>query len=301
MDKIAQLKVFISVAEAGSFTHAANKLGMSVQLVSKYVAHLEEDLGARFFNRTTRKIHLTEAGEQCLMHARGIIDSITDMEGHIGQMQTQAKGLLRISAPVSFATLHLSGAITDFMAEQPNVSIDLELNDRKVNVIDEGYDLALRIGQLDSSSLVARKIASIRLVMCASPEYLNRHGMPAKPDDLLDGHYLHYSYMNYTNSDNPLFKVLKQRAQFGSGLKANNGEVLVDAAMSGLGYVLQPTFIVSKALQEQKLKVILSEFEPEPVALYAVYPHRKLISNKLKVFLDFLGGYYGSPPYWDTY
>ncbi|WP_105169870.1 LysR family transcriptional regulator [Pseudoalteromonas sp. T1lg23B] len=302
MDRVDLLKTFVTVATQGSFTKAADQLEISNQLVSKYVSQLENYLGARLFNRTTRRIHLTEAGEQCLQYAKHILEGISDMEGHVGQFQSQAKGLLRVSAPVTFSTLHLASLIRDFKQAHPLVGIDLQLNDRKVAVIEEGFDVALRIGNLSSSSLIAKKIAPIRLVMCASPDYLAKHGEPKHPEQLKEGHYLRYSYMDYSLNNSPLINTLKQRSQRDdSGLVINNGEILAEAAIAGQGYVLQPTFIVSKALQQGKLKMILSDYEPAPTALYALYPHRKLMSNKLRVFIDFLSNYFGQPPYWDSF
>ncbi|OHU84334.1 MULTISPECIES: LysR family transcriptional regulator [Pseudoalteromonas] len=302
MDRVDLLKAFVTVATEGSFTKAADKLDTSNQLVSKYVSQLESYLGARLFNRTTRRIHLTEAGEQCLQYAKHILEGISDMEGHVGQFQLEAKGLLRVSAPVSFSTLHLASLLRDFKQAHPGVSIDLQLSDRKVDVVEEGFDVALRIGNLSSSSLVAKKIAPIRLVMCASPAYLAEHGEPKHPSELKEGHYLRYSYMDYSQNDSPLINTLKQRSQKGDvSLVVNNGEILAEAAIGGQGYVLQPTFIVSRALQQGTLKIILNDYEPAPTALYALYPHRKLMSHKLRVFIDFLSNYFGQPPYWDSF
>lgn len=302
MDRIDAMTAFITVAHEGSFTKAADKLGMSNQLVSKYVSQFEEHLGVRLFNRTTRKVHLTEAGEECFHHAKQILESLDDMEGHFGQMHGEPKGLLRISAPVSFATLHLSTLFRDFRQAHPAIGVDLQLNDRKVDVIEEGFDVALRIGYLKSSSMIAKPIVPVRLVLCASPDYLAKHGTPRHPKDLNIDHFLRYSYMDASQSSDPLMDVLKpknnkQEAAFYS----NNGEILMEAAIGGDGFVLQPTFIVGEALKKGQLVQILPEFEPKPVALYAVYPHRKLLANKLRTFIDFLSGYYGSPPYWDTF
>jgi DNA-binding transcriptional LysR family regulator len=300
MDRIDTMKAFLTVSREGSFTKAAEKLGTSNQLVSKYVSHLEEQLGVRLLNRTTRKVRLTEAGEQCAQHVQHILDSIQNMEGSLGQLKNEAQGLLRISAPVTFSVKHVASLIRDFKQCNPAVSIDLQLNDRKVDVVEEGFDLALRIGQLKSSSLIAKRIAPIRLVMCASPGYLERHGIPEHPDQLIPEHLLNYSYMDYNRSTSPLMKALKRSSKEGSlGISCNNGDILVDSAIAGEGYVFQPTFIVSEALKKGKLKVILKEFEPEPLALYVVFPHRRLIATKLSAFIEFLSNYYGESPYWD--
>lgn len=300
MDKLLLLKTFSVVANEGSFTKAAEKLDTSNQLVSKYIAELEKQLDTRLFNRTTRKIHLTEAGQQCLQHANHILESVTDMESQLGLLNTEAKGVLHVSAPVSFSTLHLAGALSSFQQAHPNVSINLQLNDRKIDVIDEGFDVAIRAGHLANSTLVAKKITTVKLALCASPTYLKKYGTPLHPKDLRPEHYLEYSYVNYDNDKSALFSALKTNAQkVTPKLISNNGEVLANVAKKGEGYVLQPTFIVGEALKNGDLVAILNEFIPQAISLYAVYPHRKLISNKLRVFIDFLSDYFGATPHWD--
>lgn len=302
MDRIEAMRAFTNVVNEGSFTKAALKLDLSNQLVSKYVSQLEAHLGIRLLNRTTRKVRLTEAGERCFQQASLILENVQDMEGYVDELQGSATGVLRISAPVSFATRHMPKLIQSFRRKYPRIQIDLQLNDRKVDVVDEGFDLALRIGHLKSSSLIARKITPIRLVICASPSYLKQHGTPKTPQDLIPEHYLRYSYMEYSETNTPLFNALKtaQRLQ-AAPLTCNNGEILASAAAAGEGYAMQPTFIVGKALKEGKLLTILNAFEPQAVALYAVYPHRKLTANKVSVFLDFMSDYFGDKPYWDSF
>ncbi len=308
MDRIETMRAFVAVATEGSFTAAAGKLSTSSQLVSKYVAQLEDHLGVRLFNRTTRKVNLTAEGEQCFQHAHHILESINSMEGHFGQLQSEAKGMLSISAPVSFSTLHLSSLICDFKKKHPMVGINLQLNDRKVDVVEEGFDIAMRIGHLKSSSLIAKKVAPIRLVLCASKQYLKDHGTPRHPGELIPEHYLQYSLMEYSQTESPLIQALKSARQkqganvSTSGMfSTNNGEVLVAAAIAGEGYVLQPTFIAGQALKDGKLQVILPDYEPEPAGLYAVYPHRKLLTPKMKVYIDFISDYFGPTPYWDDF
>lgn len=302
MDRLDTMKAFAAVADLGSFTKAAEKLETSNQLVSKYVSQLEEQLGVRLFNRTTRRVHLTQEGEQCLQHAKHILESVHDMESHFGELQSAAKGLLQISAPVSFSILHLAPLIRDFKKEYPEVGVNLELSDRKVDVIEDGFDVALRIGHLKSSSLIAKKIAPVKLVLCAAPSYIEKYGNPSQPEELSRSHFLQYSYTDYSKSENPLMKVLRANSNTNqSGLTANNGEILMAAAIAGEGYILQPTFIVGEALKQGKLKTMLNDIELETMGLYAVYPHRKLLAPKLRAFLDFLGSYFGEPPYWDDY
>ena len=189
--------------------------------------------------------------------------------------------------------------ITDFQERYPSVTVDLQLSDRKVDIVEEGFDIALRIGQLQSSSLIAKQIAPIRVVLCALPEYLKAHGTPKQLEDLESHRYLHYSYMN-VETKGQIYKYLKTK-QFKerSVFHSNNGDVLVEAAIAGGGLILQPTFIASEALSTGKLVVVLPEYEPSPLGLYAVYAHRKLLPHKVRCFIDFMTNYYGTPPYWD--
>lgn len=302
MDRIDQMKAFVLVAQLGSFTKAAEKLSTSNQLVSKYVSSFEAQLGVRLFNRTTRRVHLTQEGEQCLQHAQLILESVGDMENHFGQMQQKPSGTLRITAPVSFSTQHLSPLLKDFKKEYSQIGINLELSDRKVDVIEEGFDLAIRIGQLKSSSLIAKKITDVKLVLCAAPSYIKNHGVPEHPNDLIASDFLYYNYFDYMPSQSPLIEVLHSYAQNNQlGVSTNNGEILTELAIAGVGYVLQPTFIVGEALKQGKLATILDQYAVTGSGLYAVYPHRKLIAPKLRVFIDYMSNYYGSPPYWDTF
>ncbi|MDN3556804.1 LysR family transcriptional regulator [Halomonas maura] len=301
MDRIDAMRAFITVVAEGGFTRAAERLEMSPQLVSKYVSQLEQHLGVRLLNRTTRKIHLTEAGTRYHQRAQQVLTDIDDMEHQLGDLQTQAQGLLRISAPVSFATHHLAPLLSDFQRAHPAVGIDLQLNDRKVDIVEEGFDIALRIGHLKSSSLIAKRIAPVRLVMCASPGYLKRHGTPRHPEDLKTHCYLRYSYMEQEAGES-VVRWLPGRDQHpGGDLISNNGDVLVAAAIAGAGIALQPTFISGAAIKAGKLRIILAEHEPEPMSLYAVYAHRQLLASKVRCFVDFLDGYFGTSPYWDDF
>ncbi len=289
MDTMQGMKTFVTVVDTGSFTRAADALAISPQLVSKYMAQLEQHLGVRLLNRTTRRLHLTEAGRQYYQRAQQILEDIEDLECQLTDMQNQARGVLRISAPVSFAIRHLPPLLQQYQQQHPQVTIDLQLNDRKVDILDEGFGIALRIGQLASSSLIARRLAPVRVVYCASPGYLARHGTPTSPTQLKGHTFLKYSYMD---------------AKFSNGaqstLSCNNGDVLTAAAIGGAGIVLQPTFIVSDAIRRGDLTIVMPEHEPEPIALYAVYAHRQLLASKVTSFLQFISNYYGDSPYWDA-
>lgn len=301
MDRIEAMRAFVTVVNEGTFTRAAERLDTSPQLVSKYVSQLENHLNVRLLNRTTRRIHLTEAGNQYYQRAQQVLSDIDDMENQLGDLQTEAQGLLRISAPVSFAIRHMTPLLSDFQKAHPAVGIDLQLNDRKVDIVEEGFDIALRIGRLKSSSLIAKRLAPVRLVLCASPAYLEQYGTPRKPEDLSGHRYLRYSYMNL-DSAHGLQKWLQgNNRETAGGMISNNGDVLVEAAIAGTGIALQPTFIAGAAIRAGKLKVVLPESEPEPMALYAVYAHRQLLASKVRSFIDFIDGYFGEPPYWDRF
>lgn len=301
MDRINAMRAFVTVVNEGTFTRAADRLGMSPQLVSKYVSQLEQHLTVRLLNRTTRRIHLTEAGTRYHQRAQQVLNDIDDMEDQLDDLQTQAQGLLRISAPVSFAIRHMVPLLSEFQKAHPAVGIDLQLNDRKVDIVEEGFDIALRIGHLKNSSLIAKRIAPVRLVLCASPTYLKQHGTPERPEDLGDHHYLQYSYMNI-DAGHAVQKWLQSSGRDDTrDMISNNGDVLVAAAIAGAGIALQPTFIAGAAIKEGKLKVILPEHEPEPMALYAVYAHRQLLASKVRSFIDFIDGFFGAPPYWDRF
>lgn len=299
MDRFSTMRAFVAVVADGSFTQAANRLGLSPQLVSKYVAQLEEHLDVRLLNRTTRQLHLTEAGTVYHGRAQQLLDQLDALESQLGNWQSQAQGRLRISAPVSFAALHLGPLLADFQAAYPKVAVDLQLNDRKVDIVEEGFDIALRIGRLKSSSLVAKRVVPVRLVLCASPGYLEAHGTPLSPEALSDHRYLRYSYMD--EGHEPLLQWLKSGDVQPAALVSNNGDVLVKAAEAGAGLVLQPTFIVGEAIRNGRLRLLLPAHEPEPLALYVVYAHRQMLASKVRCFVDFIEGYFGDPPYWDDF
>ncbi|WP_111642272.1 LysR family transcriptional regulator [Marinimicrobium alkaliphilum] len=298
MDRFTAMRAFVTVVAEGSFTRASERLGISTQLVSKYVGQLEGHLGVRLLNRTTRQLHLTEAGTAYHLRARQLLEELEAVEGQLSNWQHQARGRLRISAPVSFAALHLGPLLADFQQTYPGIEIDLQLNDRKVDIVDEGFDIALRIGRLQSSSLVAKRIAPVRMVLCASPAYLAARGTPDSLAALKAHRFLRYSYMDESE---PLLKWLASETDEQAGLVTNNGDVLTRLAEADAGLVLQPTFIVGPAIEAGRLRVLLPEHEPEPLALYAVYAHRRMLATKVRAFVDFIAGYFGDPPYWDAF
>ncbi len=299
MDRLTGMAVFAKVAEEKSFSAAARALGMSKSAVSKQVARLEDRLGARLINRTTRKLSLTAAGSAFHERCARVLVEAEEAEQAVSSLQAEPRGVLKVNAPMSFGIQHLAPAIPEFMDRHPELTIDLALNDRMVDLVDEGYDVAVRIARLTDSSLIARRLAPSRRVICAAPAYLDRHGVPTRPDDLRDHECLLYTY-GLTGDE------WRWRDAGGSGavkvkgrLKANNGEALKAAALAGLGLVLSPTFMVGDELRDGRLRMVLPQFADEQASLYAVYPHARHLSTKVRVFVDFLAARFGPRPYWD--
>lgn len=299
MDTIDGMRTFVAVILEGSFSGAAERLNMSPQLVSKYVGQLEDRLGARLINRTTRRISITEVGQAYHDRCRYILAEIDEMESAVGETAAAARGTLRINAPMTFGTMHLASAIAEYQLGQPEVTVDLTLDDRVVDIVNEGYDVAIRIGRLQESSLVARKLAPVRLVVCASPDYLAERGVPESPQDLKDHECLRYTLSGDSNrwqfkdGDQPMEVRVDGR------FVANNGDAIRIAALAGRGLGLHPTFIVGEDLRAGRLQVVLEDYEVEPMGVYAVYAHRQYLSGKVRTFVDFLGNFFGSRPYWD--
>lgn len=301
MDRLASMEAFVRVAEAKSFSEAARRMRASKSAVSRLVTALEADLGARLFHRTTRSLALTEVGQGYFERASRILADIEEANLSVSQLQSAPRGRLRVSAPMSFGFLHLAPAIPDFLARYPDVEVEMTANDRFVNLVDEGFDVAVRIGNLEDSSLVARKLAPIRQAVCASPAYLQARGVPASPGDLKGHECLHYSNVAMSHEwrfiapDGRLWPVeVKGR------LTANNGDALKSAAIKGLGLVRLPTYLAGSDLQSGALVAVLNEFLPQDLTLNAVYPHSRHLSPKVRAFVDFLAERFGPRPYWDV-
>jgi DNA-binding transcriptional LysR family regulator len=290
------------VVERGSFTQAADDLSLSRAVVSKYLSRLESRLGARLLHRTTRRLSLTEAGAALFEASRGAIERIDEAEAAVARLQSKPRGRLRVSAPMSFGILHLGPAIADFSREHPEVTLDMRLDDHYVNLVEEGFDVAIRIGNLSDSSLVARKLATTREVACASPDYLARQGEPETPEDLASHDCLIYSYLSTAN-------VWRFTAPGGREIpvavtgsyRINNGIVLAEAAVAGHGILMAPTFYLGHLLREKKLRQILTRYGLPELGIYAVYPQRDHIPPKVRVFVDFFAKRFGRKPDWEKF
>jgi DNA-binding transcriptional LysR family regulator len=300
MDRLDALEIFLQVASTGSLSETARRLGMAKSSVSKQVAALERRFGARLFNRTTRRLSLTEAGALLEARARLIVGEFGELEQTLSSTQLKPTGTLRVNAPVSFGILHIAPAIAPFLREYPGIEIDLSLNDRFVDLVNEGYDLAVRVGQLKDSSLMARSIASVQLIPCASPAYLARHGAPAVPEDLARHNCLCYSYQPYqqewrfTDRAGQLHRVHVQ-----GNLRVNNGEALLTAARQGLGIVLSPDFIAAPALAAGALVSLLPDYDAQQLTVHAAYPFTRHVPAKVRCFIDYLVRYFEQTPWSD--
>ena len=300
MARLDEMEIFAEVVEAEGFSAAARRLGLSKSAVSKQVGRLEDRLGVRLLNRTTRRLSLTEAGTSFYEACRRVLDAAETAERAVANLSADPRGLLKLNAPMSFGFLHLAQAIPAFHARYPQITVEAAMNDRFVDLIEEGYDLALRIGDLADSSLIARRLAPCRSVLCASPDYLDRHGRPERPEDL-SGH----ACLIYANNQNPQEWLLRTpggglvRAKVQGPLLANNGDVLCGAALGGMGISRLPTFIVGQHLREGRLETVLPGFPLPEQGIHAVYPHSRNLSVKVRVFVDFLAERFGPEPYWD--
>jgi DNA-binding transcriptional LysR family regulator len=297
MDKFQEMRVFAGVVDAGSFVGAADALGMSKAAVSRHVSDLEQRLGVRLMQRTTRKLSLTQEGEVFLARCRDILASIEESEAELSTRAASASGLLKVSVPVSFATKHLAPLWSDFLAAHPRLTLDVHLADRVVDLVDEGFDLAVRIARLPDSSLVSRKLAATRLVLCAAPSYLRRRGTPMHPDDLAAHDVIGYSLLSTPGQwllqgpDGPV--TVKTRPR----LWTNNGDTSVAAAVRGAGIDLQPTFLIADELAAGRLVQVLPAWQAVELGIYAVYPSRKFVLPKVRALVNFLAASFADAPW----
>jgi DNA-binding transcriptional LysR family regulator len=306
MDRFDEISAFAAVADARSFTQGARRLGVSSAQVSKLVARLENRLGARLLNRTTRDVSLTDTGRAYLERARNLLEDFEALEGSVRD-QSGPKGLLKISAPVSFGATQLTPALLDFAAAYPEVSLDVSATDRMVNLVEEGFDVGVRIGQLADSSVIARKLAAVRMVTCAAPAYLQAAGMPATPQDLSR----HEAILDNNMRDPTVWTYGGQGSGQGGGpggesfevrvqgrLKFGGADACVAAARRGLGITRTPAFAAADDLRAGRLTPLLCAYEAQLIHVHAVYPHARHLAAKVRAFVDFLAERYAGEPEW---
>jgi DNA-binding transcriptional LysR family regulator len=293
-DKLEDLRTFVTVVQARGFAQAGKRLGIAKSAISRRVNDLEDRLGARLLNRTTRQLSTTPAGAELFERGLRLLADFQETEDAVSSGSNEPTGRLRVSAPVSFGSHCLGQTIPEFMSRFPRLQVELELEDRVIDLVGSGYDVAVRISRLKDSSLIARKIVTIQHVICGSPDYFRRRGRPKVPEDLHNHTTLRYSYVNdcweFTKDE-----TLSPPSKF----RCNSGDTLREAAIAGGGLAYLPTFIVHEAVADGRLEVCLSGFEKDPIALYAVYPTTRHLSAKIRVFIDFLVEKFGTDPFWD--
>lgn len=293
MDRLSEMEAFVSVVEQGGFTNAASKLGISKSAISKHVSGLETRLGVRLLNRTTRRVSPTELGLSYYDRAITILADARAADEMITAMQTTPKGALRISAPVDLGNNQLSRAVSEFLQKYPDVSINMTLDDTYVEIIAEGFDVAIRIGQLVDSSMRARKLSETTTKFIASKEYLDANGTPETIDDLAKHNLLHYSNLSTGNSWSITAPSGEERQVRAIGrLTVNNGGSLLKAAESGLGVARLPCFIIEDAITAGRVIPILENLPENKLGIHAVYPAGKFIQPILRAFIDFLVVYF---------
>ncbi|MPQ69193.1 MULTISPECIES: LysR family transcriptional regulator [unclassified Pseudomonas] len=287
MNPFEDMRIFCQVMDSGSFTAAADQLGLSKQFVSRRLMQLEERLGVRLINRSTRRLDMTPLGQSYYESALRLLSEVEQVEQGIAGQTVEPRGTVRLSAPLSFAMVHLSEVLPAFLQRYCDVTVEVDLSDRPVDLLGEGYDLALRIGVLEDSTLIARRIGSIQRVYCASPAYLAERGTPVKPEDVQAHDCLPYGHgrqvqWRFEGQGKPLIVNVTGR------MRVNNGELLKDAAIAGMGITYLPTFIVDSALKDGRLVPVLADFCPEPLALSAVYPQHRQGSRPVRALIEFL-------------
>ncbi|VAW67342.1 Transcriptional regulator, LysR family [hydrothermal vent metagenome] len=285
---LIELRSFMAVVESGGFKRAADILNASTAAISRRVSALERSLDTRLLNRTTRQIDLTEAGKQFYEDLQHIFCALDEAEERLHNEHKTPRGSLRIAAPQSFGTLCFAPVLPDFMNRYPEIEVKLQLDDRLTDIVAEGIDIAIRIGAPKDSSLVASCIAAIPRVFCASPDYLQKHGEPEQPAELAAHNCLHYNQLSMKEEWSYEKKGKMYSFRAGGTLSTNNGEVLRDAAIAGIGITLLPKFIVSDALRTGRLKAVLTDYYPKPFGLYAVRPSRKFTPLRIKRLIEFL-------------
>jgi DNA-binding transcriptional LysR family regulator len=300
MDPLDGIAAFARVVESGSFSAAAGRLKISKSAVSAHVQRLEERLGVRLLNRTTRRLSVTEAGAAYYRHCTRILTEAEAAEQAASALQREPRGTLRISAPDSFGWMHVAPAVPAFLRRYPELSVEISLSSTHVNLVDEGLDLAIRIGVLEDSPLVVRKLAPSRLVICAAPAYLRDRGTPREPDELARHNCLCTSLLRWGDEWRLVARRDEVRVAVGGSFRSNNAEMLRVAALDGVGIALLPGWAVSDSLRTGALRRVLAAWEPPASTIYAVYPDNRLMSMKVRAFVDHLARYFGRTPYWDA-
>lgn len=301
MGQLEDMAMFVRVVEAGSITKAAEQLNIAKSAVSRRLKDLENRLGNQLISRTTRQSNLTEAGEHYYRQANNILSEVDALNEQISGTPTRIEGTLKMTAPLSFGLMHLNDVIDEYANQHPNLSFDLDFSDRHVDLIEEGFELAIRIRELQDSSYQAKRLALIRYALCASPEYLSKMGTPETLDDLKEHEFLQYGLSKTSNLALTDAQGKKHNHTINAKIKATNGEFLVDLAVKGHGVIFIPTFIAYQRLAKGELVPILQQYQLPTLNAYAVYPKNRFLSQRCRYLIDFIAERFGDDPYWDRF
>ena len=301
MGQLENMQVFVRIVEAGSITKAAEQLNLAKSAVSKRLGDLETRLGSKLINRTTRSSSLTDAGNQYYQRVKLLIGEVDSLNGDMAKKIQVLAGSLRLAVPLSFGISHLTPAINVFMRQHPNLNIDIDFSDRKVDIVEGGYDLAFRIGTLPDSGLQARQITPIKHAICASPDYLKLHGTPETPVELK--HHKILKQVGWPLAGMPLWDSTgrKHLVNADSSITTNSGDAMVQLALTGHGIIMLPTFFVWEAVEKGDLVPILENYSMTTMHAYAIYPPTSYLPRKVRTLIDFLIERFGDNPYWDQH
>ncbi|NTZ83012.1 LysR family transcriptional regulator [Burkholderia metallica] len=300
MDRLTSLGVFVAAVEEGSLAAAARRFGLSPAMAGKHVSAIEAQLNARLLQRTTRRLSLTDIGQTYYARSKQILEAFEDANREAHDSQRTARGVLRIAAPVTFGAMHLGEVTARYLEDHPQVNVEVLLGDRYVDLLEAGIDVAIRIGKLQDNGLVTRRIAPCRMVICASPAYIERHGTPRRPGDLLHAQRLVFSEA-VSVGDWTLFDA-KNRAHVIEGpcrIAANNTQMLLSAALAGAGVAYGPTFVFGEHVRRGELVALLPNYRATELTIQAVYPSARRIPLKVRRFVDYLTATFGNEPPWD--
>jgi DNA-binding transcriptional LysR family regulator len=292
--------VFVAAVEEGSFAAAARRFGLSAAMAGKHVSAIEAELNTRLLQRTTRRLSLTDVGQTYYERCKRILEAFDEANREASDSQGTVRGVLRVAAPVTFGAMHLGEVVARYLEAHPLVNVEVLLGDRYVDLIDAGIDVAIRIGRLEDPGLVTRRLAPCRMVMCASPEYLARHGTPREPDDLLHAQRLAFS--EAVSAGDWTLHDAGHRAHVIDGpcrMAANNMQMLLASALAGAGIVFGPTFVFGEHLRRGELVTLLPSYRAADLAIQAVYPSARHIALKVRRFVDYLAETFGNEPPWD--
>jgi DNA-binding transcriptional LysR family regulator len=301
MDRLEAMNAFAKVVAHGSYAEAARELGLTRSAVSKAVMELEQLLGARLLDRTTRRVSPTEAGRAYYERCLDIVAFVEEAELQVSRLHDEPRGVLKINGPMSFGALYLGPAIADFMAAYADLKVELTLNDRFIDPIEEGFDVTVRIATLADSSLIARKLAPARRVLVAAPEYLTRNGEPREPDDLLHHRCLNFGHTSTLQRWQLTHNGKSISVPITSALCSNNGDVLKVAALEGQGITELPTFLVGPDIKGGRLRVVMPDYPPTELGIYALYAPNRFLAAKSRLLIDFLVERFGDKPEWDDF